>query len=1243
MAKTNWKPAQQRAIETVGRNVLVTASAGTGKTAVLSERCVQRICDGKRPIDVEQVLVLTFTEAAAEEMKSRIAKKLYEVCLQNPGDAHLRKQMVRLDAAAIGTIHSFCKRILTEHFYLAGLDPRFGILDDDQQKLVRARAMTTAIESAWNDPAMTGGMRTLFEGRVAGGRGTFADALLRLTGFLDSVPDRNAFYESATRLAIDSPESHDILAQFQFEHLRRRLYLCRDMLIYARTLDRTLAAGQYLTAYIEEILASLESCLEVMQKDDLDAASEMIRQWEFSRMPSLSKKLEIDKADAERIKELVEGARKKIKAMKELVLFEPEYLRLVAPLADVQTRTLIALLQVFDGEYAAAKRTMGVLDFADLEHKTLELFKSHPAAAEKLRRRFAYVFVDEYQDINEVQQRILEAVSRGDNVFVVGDVKQSIYAFRQSRPEIFLRRLASATDTPQSAGEAMRVDMNDNFRSRREILAFVNRVFGRIMTQSVAGVDYFGRAELAAGLDYPPLEGDTPTDRKAVEFYLLDEQSPEYKDSADGESEETDEAGENETASFNHFATAVQRQAAFIAQRIRRMVGTESGKAEFEVMDKYTGQMRPVEYRDIVILMRATSGRAPQYVELLRLAGIPVSSQSPCGYFAATEVTDFLALLRVLDNPLQDIELAAVLRSVLFRFTDSELAAVRFSADDGDSRESAFYETAWHYAENGPDTILRQKTADTLRTLQAWRVEARRKPLSELIWRILEERSFLAFVSALPNGPQRRANLLKLHGRAVQFESFTAGGEGHNLAAFVAFLEKLLEEESDWAAAQPETGAENAVRIMSVHKSKGLEFPVVFAAELNRQFRNTDGNGACEIDSRMLGLEVPDRRHGIKLTSPANQLIRQGARQSAIAEEMRILYVAMTRARDRLILTASQDADNCRKILNRLPKLEIVPDWILLDAASHLDWVLAALVGSDAVGQMVNSDTREVFEEDLFVASRIGKERLNALTADILDCKGRRGKMYEPVAAGSNEPAARRLFEQIRNAQQWRYPYEGLTGLKAKFSVSALTHRDDEFAQAAIEFSFAEIESSGGSGDALALGSAAHLVFQHLPLIKTVDETVIRETIAGLLARKQISAGQVEKIDIAAIASFFRTDVGRGVLEHSGDVLREWPFTMALPVSDLGIDCPGESVVVQGIVDLIIPAAEGLILVDFKTDKIAVEGIVRRADRYHTQLALYVRAAGTILKNPVAGAYLYFLHPQTLYLVPFHQIALTNL
>ena len=1239
MKKTNWTKAQKLAIETVGRDVLVTASAGGGKTAVLSERCVRRICDAKHPVDVDQLLVLTFTEAAAEEMRSRIAGKLYEACLDDPGNRHLRKQQVRLDAAWIGTIHSFCKRVLTEHFYLAGLDPRFGILDPDQRNLIRARAMAAAIETAWRDEALAGGMKTLFEGRtLRGRRNTFPDAMLGLAEFLDSVPDRNAFYESAGRLAGDNPESRGILAQLQFDYLRRQLYLCRDILTHAQSLDRTIAAGQYLTAHINGILSVSDQCLEAVQRGDLAAVSEIIRDWQFENAPRAAKKLGLEKSETERIKLLVDDAKEKIKALKNLVLFRPEFLQWITPTADAQTQTLIALLRGFDQEYATVKRTLGVLDFADLEHKTLGLFGTHPAAAEKLRQRFAYIFVDEYQDINEVQQKILQAVSRADNLFVVGDVKQSIYAFRQSRPEIFLGQLSAATDDLRAAGVALRVDMNDNFRSRREILGFVNRVFGRMMTQSVAGIDYTGRAELIAGLAYPPLAGDTPVSRKAVEFYLLDEKSDEEEQQEDANGrDEAVPLDESETSAGN-FVTAVQRQAAFIARRIRQMVGAETDRPEFQVMDKSTGTMRDVQYRDIVVLMRALSHRAAQYVELLRLAGIPVNSQSQCGYFAATEVTDFLSLLKALDNPLQDVELAAVLRGSLFRFTDSELAMMRWFAEQGRGKFSTFFEVVSHYADKGSDAALRKKAADALSMLQSWRIEARRKPLSELIWRILEEYGLLAFVSALPNGPQRRANLLKLHDRAVQFESFAGIAGGWNPAVFVDFLEKLLDEEFDWAPAQPESGSENAVRVMSVHKSKGLEFPVVFLAELNWPFHKSEAGGVCEIDSRMLGFELPDRKRGAKLPSPAYQLIRQNRRQTAIAEEMRILYVAMTRARDRLILTASQKADSCRKLLNRLPELPVLPDWILLNARSHLDWILSALSESDAIGGVFDSEPSEIFEDDLFVASRIGKNELDAMTEEIRDRKRQREKEYQPVGAGCSDSAAQQIFGQIRDSLRWSYPYHALTTLNAKFSVSALTHRDDEFARYADFPIPGEGSFSVERGDALSIGSAVHLVFQHLSLTGSIDEAIVRQTIAQLSAQKQIPIAVAEKIDIPAIISFFQTEVGRQAFRQPDHVLREWPFTMALPVDELGINCPGESVVVQGIVDFIIPAAEGVVLVDFKTDKISADGVAERAKLYQTQLGLYAGAISTILKKPVIAAWLYFLHPRILHSVQIGRI-----
>jgi ATP-dependent helicase/nuclease subunit A len=1221
MKKTKWTKPQNLAIETVDRGVLVTASAGAGKTAVLSERCIRRICDVKRPVDVDQLLVLTFTEMAAEEMKGRIAEKLYAICQEQPDNRHLRKQLVRLDAAWIGTIHSFCKRILTEHFYLAGLDPRFGILDPDQQKLIRAKAMSTAIENAWRDETLSPAMRALFNGRqLRGGRNTFPDVLLGLTEFLDSVPDRNAFYQSAAQLAGDK------LVQLHLDYLRRQLTLCRDIAMYAQQLDHTIAKGQYLTDYTEGILQTLNQCLDVAQRKDIAAIADIIVGWEFSRMPSVGKKLELDKSQTERIKELVESAREKIKSLKNLVLFQPELLQWILPAAGRQTQTLIALLRRFDEDYTKTKRSLNVLDFADLEHQTLAMFNAQPAVAEKLRQRFAYVFVDEYQDINDTQQRLLQAVSRPDNVFVVGDVKQSIYAFRQSRPEIFLEQLSAATDDVKSSDIALRVDMNDNFRSRREILGFVNRVFARIMTQSMTGMDYMNRAELIAGLDYPPLAGTTPASRKAVELYILDEKIDD-DDAGENGDNEGDFSGQEPVP--QNFVTAVQRQAAFIARRIRQMVDG----AEFEVMDKKTQTMRPVQYNDIVVLMRALSYRAAEYVELLRLAGIPVSSQSQCGYFAATEVTDFLSLLKVLDNPLQDIELAAVLRSVLFSFTDSDLAMMRWFARQGKEKCTTFFEVFSHYANQGPNESLRLKAADAMSAIENWRVEARRKPLSELIWEIFEKHGVPAFVSALPNGPQRRANLLKLHGRAVQFESFAGVSAGRNLAAFVDFLEKLLEEEFDWAPAQPDNGAENAVRVMSVHKSKGLEFPVVFLAELNRSFRKTQSSSACRINSQMLALELPDLPHGVRIPSPALQLIRLTENQSAMAEEMRILYVAMTRAKDRLVLTASEKCDRCQQWLARLPDAVALPDWILTDAQSHLDWILAALAGSDAVSEAIVSDTPRPFEEDLFIVSRAGKNELDALTGEIRNQKRHREKIYRPVEAKCSDSSIHNVFGQIRSQLGWSYPHGALTTLNAKFSVSTLTHRDDEFARYA-DFTIPDQESFAVKReDPLNLGAAVHLVFEHLPLTSQLSESIIQQTVADLTRQKRISIAIAEQIDVKAVASFFQTDIGSQILAHPEKILREWSFTRALAVSELGIDYPGESVVVQGIVDLILPTAKGMIVIDFKTDKIGRQKVAERAKLYQSQLGLYSRAIQTTLRVPVAGAYLYFLHPQTLFSV----------
>ncbi len=1243
MTAPKWTSPQKRAIETIGRDVLVTASAGTGKTAVLSQRCVERICDPTHPVDADRLLVLTFTEAAAEEMKTRIAEKL-SAAFENEGSGRLRRQLVLLDAAYIGTIHGFCKRILTEYFYLSGLDPRFGILDPDQRDIIRVESMNEALELAWNDESLAVPLQALFDGRnLRNANSSLPASLLWGANYLDSLPSREAFYQSALKAVSDDPASRQAMDKMMCEGLSRHLQTALDRLYEAQRRDHLLTGGQYLSDYINLILSQLHPCLMDLKHGKLASAATALCQADFGRMPSLSKKLDVDKTAAEKIKNEVTQGRDAIKKLKDLVFVHPDYIAAIAPQIQSQTQACIALLRRFDSRYTRRKQALNVLDFADLEHQMLLLLQSQPVVGQKLRERFEYVFIDEYQDINSVQREILGQVSRPGNLFVVGDVKQSIYAFRQSCPEIFLEQLAAAVDDPDAAvDKPLRVDMNHNFRSRQEVLTFANRVFGRIMTQAVAGLDYDKRSELIAGLNYPPLE-ETSANR-VVELHLLDEDNPEDQKSQDEDAQEDSESDENEDSIDT--VTAVQRQAAMIARRIRQIVGADSGRPEFQVYDKSSGTLRDVRYSDIVILMRALSHRASEYVELLRLAGIPVSSQNQCGYFAATEVADCIALFKTLDNPLQDIELAAVLRSALFRFTDSELAAMRLFANQKKHNDACFYDVVTGYSQDGPQAALRQKAAESLSTLESWRRQSRRTPLSELLWRIYETTSLLAFVSALPNGRQRRANLLKLHDRAIQYESFADPGQGRSVSGFAAFLEKLLEQETDWAPAQPDNFAENAVRIMSVHKSKGLEFPVVILAELNWPMRKQDSSGPCMVNAAMLGLELLDPQRGLRLTTPAHQLIRLEKQRANLAEEMRILYVAMTRARDRLILTASTKLSRCQDRIERSREFEVLPEWELLGATSHLDWLLAALAQSDALRTVCSAGQSTCAQDELFSVSSHDKTQLNQLSDSIRRHKQLRDRRYTPVTGQCSNPQNRQLFEQAVRLLNWQYPDDSLTRLPGKFSVTSLTHRDDEFSRPQSDETFTlpqpRTTASDGRAEAMARGHATHLVFQHLPLTSLPDRAVVQLTIEKLVKSGQLTLAQSHSIDIDTIISFFQTPIGDLAIQNAEQIYREWPFTMALPVSELGLVSSEDFVVVQGVIDLLIPTDKGLVLVDFKTDKINDNKIESRAARYQPQLALYARAAQTILKIPAAAGYLYFLHPRVLQPVEISHLNLNS-
>ncbi len=1212
-ARLNWTAEQRLAIEASGRDVLVTASAGTGKTAVLTQRCVRILTDASGGTDVSGILVMTFTDAAAEEMRCRIAAELRRRYAATR-DARLKHQLLMIDAADISTIHAFCKRLITEHFYLIGIDPAFRILEPDEQFLLRSDVLQQVVEDAWTDTSLAQGLAALLNWRnLGGGNMGFLKNVMAVSGFLDSLPSRTTFYERARALAEVVSGLSEELAGEQRKVMARKLEECRSQLRYAQLLDRKLAGGHWCDQIESAFLGPVELCIGLLREGKFAACAEIVLNHQKPKFITRPRELAAETADL--IKAPAKRAMDTFAGLRDLAVVNPDYCEMVGAASSLQTKVMVELVQRFDRRYAEAKRRANCLDFADLEHLALRLLDENADVTAKLRRRFRHIFVDEYQDINALQQAIIDRISSGDNVFAVGDIKQSIYGFRQSRPEIFLERLARASDAPVSDGQALRVDLGHNFRSRRGILEFANALFGRIMKSSVAAIDYDKRAALTCGLEYR----DAASGQSAVEMVILDEDA------------DSDASAE----SIEHVISAAQRQAAFIASRIQRMVGANGGSAEFEVYDRAADAYRPVQYGDIVILMRGLAHTAKEYVEILRLGGVPVNSQSCAGYFAATEISDCLCLLKVLDNPQQDIEFAAVLRSPFFGVGESELAEVCAHAGRG-GRDISFCGRVRKYVEDGADEALGRRLGGVLEQLDRWRAVAARQGLAELLRAVYAETDYAAFVSALPNGRQRKANLYKLHDRAIQFAGFAASRRT-SLSRFVEYIEKLLDRGEDWAPAAPETSAENAVRLMSIHKSKGLEFPVVFLAETNRRFNLSDMSGDCLAEDReTIGLRIIEPHLRVKLDSIAHQVICDKKMSMNLAEEMRLLYVAVTRARERLIITASRTASQCRGILTHCAVMdgEAPADWQIRSARCHFDWLLYAFGGHRRLLRLFDMEGGDgEMDSDLYTAEAIDRGRLDRLSAAIMAKRENVFKGSPASVHGGSTAKTAELLERVAASVDWKYPWQDVTGIAAKQSVSELTHRDDEFAAMDLTAAFGRLPaalSCGRSGrktgpDARTRGTAAHMILEHLDLSAAITAESIRQAAARLAAAGKMPADVAAAVQPEPIEEFFGSDLGRLVLDNAGSVRREWPFTMALDARKLGAACMGESVIVQGIIDVLIETSAGPVIIDFKTDSIDEAGVERRAELYKTQLRYYAQATQAVLGRRAVAAWLYFL------------------
>lgn len=1235
---------QQAAIETRGCNILVSAGAGAGKTFVLVERVISWISDAQHPVDIDRLLVVTFTKAAADEMRERIGLALSRKMAEEGAKSHLRRQLRLLNKAHISTLHSFCLEVLRQNFQYLNIDPSFRVADETESLLLKEEAIEKVFEQRYEMERSTEENR-LFTSLVDIYGGPREDVLLKQLIFRLDNFSRSTLYPQRwlDGLTTDfSTKKITILDDFPWmEELKADLGLklkgVRQELETAWRLSCLPHGPGAYTDILEEDLKMLDNLVKAC-KLTWEEMHKIFMGINFLTLPRL-KDERVDPLLKDKVKSLRDGAKKKARELVADYFFRAPGemladLKRMAPLRDA----LVRLVKDFSLYYKQVKLERGVVDFGDLEHYALEILSerdqsgnlSPSLVALEYRKKFLEVLVDEYQDINEVQEAILQLVSCHDqekpNLFMVGDPKQSIYRFRLAEPRLFQEKYRVFSSSQNR--KELKLDLRENFRSRKNIINAVNFVFRQLMTLKVGEMDYDRRAELVYGAVYPP-ESEDQADR-SVEVHLI-ERKFEQQEKSESQNllfEEEEPEEELQTA---------QLEARLIAARIKEMIN-----GGFTVYDRRQDKERFLEYRDIVILLRAAKGWAQTFLEEFRCLGVPAYTQLSSGYFALTEIETVIALLKIIDNPRQDIPLAAVLRSPMFGLTAAELAKIRLFERRGD------YWEAVRMASQKATGALAVKLNQFINSLERWRTSARRGNLANLIWDIYRETGYFDYAGGLPAGARRQANLRALYTRAQQYEASSFRG----LFRFLRFLERFQEQDGDLGEAPFLNENEDVVRVMSIHKSKGLEYPVVFVAGLGKKFNFRDLNHDVLLHKRLgLGLEFIDSETRIKYPTLAKLAVQGRLHLEYLAEEMRILYVAMTRAREKLFLVGTvgdleRSAFTWCKVVAHME--EPLPEEHLAGAKNYLDWIGSSLV-REAKGDLLRKT--------------VGME--GAAFGKLLESTGcfriRFWSAGDPclhVPAGEL-PNSKEVMEMIRNWKPvvgegqkqfqmkveqvltWDYPYRTMLDKPAKVAVTEVKSQfgngvPEDLAAGgwptelrnvrnAISRRPAFLQRSRGLSPG-EYGGAMHLVMQHLDLKGVFDSHSVARQVEGMLAKELLTEEQAQAIDISLIVDFFQSELGKRVLT-STRVMREVPFSLVLPAGELYTDLrssTAEKVLVQGVLDCLFFEKDGAVILDYKTDRVTFSELRLRVAFYRGQLNLYSKAVQTILKQPVKQKFLYF-------------------
>lgn len=1154
-----WTKEQEKVINLRNRSLLVSAAAGSGKTAVLVQRIISMVTDETDPLDIDRLLVVTFTNAAAAEMRERVGAAIENALEQDPYNQHLQRQLTLVHNAQITTIDSFCIRILRDHFHKIDLEPGFRIADEGELKLLREDVCEAVLEDFYQkaDPEFL-----RFADSYSGAKNDLQikEMILKLYNYAESYPWPKEWLETCVQQYEAANEAE----------LEEKSWI-RDFL-------------SYLNVRVEDLITAQEKLLELTQEldgpymyeasiaDDLRQLENLRKCEHFSQWQAAISAIDfknigrsgkyegsVAKKDAvmsgrKRMKDQIDKWKKTIFA----TMLEVQLERLTQ--TSKMVRMLVTLTQAFSDRFQEEKQKKNMLDFSDVEHNALRVLvdsetKELTETALEYQQQYREVMIDEYQDSNYVQETLLTAVSGvkngNENLFMVGDVKQSIYRFRLARPELFMDKYHRFS-TEESSQQ--RIDLHRNFRSRREVVEAVNDIFYPLMEKDLGNVAYDAEAALYAGAVYPDYEN---ADCCKPELLLVPSQ----------------ESGMERR----------EQEAAAVAGRIRELVETQ--------------EIPGITYKDIVLLLRSMSGWAETYQKVFEQEGIPLIVASKTGYFSATEVQTVLSLLRVLDNPYQDIPLAAVMKSYFGKFSSEELAQIR-----SEYPGMPFYQCVEQMLPVSEKIIAFQEM------LQKFRQRIPYTPIHRLLQEILDETGYRNYVAALPAGEQRRANLDMLMEKAVAYEQTSY----HGLFHFIRYIDRLMKYDVDYGEAEIVSEQENAVRLMSIHKSKGLEFPVVFVCGMGKQFNEQDLNSNMIFHPEFgIGLKWFDCEKRTKANTLIHQIFAMEAKKENLGEELRVLYVALTRAKEKLILAGTCKLPEEGQY-SGFSREEKVPFSTRYDAKSYWDWVIPVL-------GMENPDYRYVIWDE----ARMQQEEQRKLQDTALEHR----TLLEALQNVSETELA-----QLKETFSWEYAWKEEGAHKQKVSVSELKHRameersesaeqtlntaqplfPDEIATPYVPRFVQEVKENAGA----LYGTMVHrflecLDFAGLPDFADEKQGLyfVKQQIDALCALGRMQESDAKRLNWKQLLGFLQSDTAKRMraAAEQGALEREKPFVMSVPANLVWEDSrPEEDVLIQGIIDVFWEEADGIVLLDYKTDH--VDNAQELVRRYKKQLELYADA-----------------------------------